>query len=112
MHCGPERPVRHATRLVFLRGLVEHAHATARITFLGSHDRANVVSKLLVLGEACRGAGEDAIGDVGLTAEEREVRVILCGAGRALPSEAVAVRDLAALHARPGEAETRVPPHR
>src|SRR2546423_417713 len=112
MYLRAERPVGHATGLVFLRGLVEHAHAAARIALLRAHDRANVVAELLVLRETGRSAREDAIGHVGLTAEEREVGVILRGAGRALTREAVAIGDLTSLHARPREAETRVPPHR
>src|SRR2546428_11043552 len=95
-----ECPVRHATRLVFLRGLVEHAHPTAWIALFGAHDRANVVAELLVLGEADRRSREDAVGDVGLTPQQRKVGVVFRRAGRALPRKTVAVGYLAAIHPR------------
>jgi len=104
--------VGHAARLVFLRGFVQHAHSAPRIALLRAHDRANVVAKLLVFGEARRGPAEDPVGDVRLTAQKRQVRVIFRGAGRALPREAVAIGDLATLHPSSREAEAGVPPYR
>ena len=112
MHLGPEGPVGHPARLVFFRGLVEHAHAASRIAFLGAHDGANVVAKLLVLWEPDGRSREDAVGHVGLASEEREVRVILRRAGRALASETVTVGDLSAFHPGAREAEAGVAPHR
>ena len=109
---GAERPVRHPAGLEFLRHLVEHAHAAARVALLRANDRANVVAELLVFGETRRRTAQDPVGDVRLTAEEREVRVILGSAGRALAREPVAVGDLAPLHSRAREAEARVAPHR
>src|SRR5437867_977148 len=105
-----EGPVRHATRFVFLGGLVEHAHPAARVALLGAYDRADVVAELLVFGEARRRSCEDPIRHVGFTTEQCEMGVILRGAGRALPREAITVGDLAALHSRACEAKAGVPP--
>ena len=76
------------------------------------HDAAHGVAEVLVLGKALRRAGEDALGDLRLAAQQREVPEVLRRAGRALPRETVAVDDLAALHPRAREAEERVAPDR
>src|SRR5205823_10680480 len=98
--------------LELLRGLIQHAHSSARIAFLRADDRPHVVPELLVLGETLRRAREDAVRHVGLAAQQRQVRMIFCGTGRALASEPVTVGDLASLHPCAREAEARVSPDR
>src|SRR3989441_12668568 len=63
VHRRAERPVRHAARLVLVRGLVEHADAAARIALLRTDDRAHAVAELLVLRIAGRTAGADTVSD-------------------------------------------------
>src|SRR5216117_1451169 len=105
VHGRAERPVGHPARLELLRGLVEHAYPAARVAPVRLHDAAHGVAEVLVLGKALRCAGEDALGDLRLAAQQREVPEVLRRAGRALPRETVAVDDLAALHPRAREAE-------
>src|SRR5207302_10745444 len=96
----------------FLCGLVQHAHSATRVALLRANDRANVVAELLVLGKTGGRPRQNPVRHVGLAAQQREVRVVLGGASRALSRETVAVGDLAALHSRAGEAQARVPPDR
>ena len=51
-------------------------------------------------------------GGLRFAAKQREVRLVLGRSGRTLPSEPIAVGDLAPLHPRPREAQAAVPPHR
>src|SRR5687767_9571113 len=112
MQRDAESPVLHPARLELHRALVEHPHAPARIAAMRRDDPAHDVAELLVRRQSLRGALEDPLRDLGLAAKEREVREVLGRAGRALPREAVALRELAALHLRAREAEERVAPDR
>src|SRR5205814_1745520 len=102
----------HAARLEFLGDLVEQPDRATWIASTALHDRAHEIAELLVGGVALRRAGEDPLRDLGLTAEERDVRDVLGRARRALPAEPVPRRDLSALHPRACQAEEGVAPDR
>src|SRR5438046_2632088 len=94
------------------RRVVEHADRGPGIAALTADDRAHEVAELLVLGKALGGTAEDELGDLRLTAQERDVPVILGRAGRALTRESLAFAQLAALELRAREAQERVAPDR
>src|SRR5207247_5010398 len=74
---GADRPVIHAAGLELARRVVEHADRGPGIAALTADDRAHEVAELLVLGKALGGTAEDELGDLRLTAQERDVPVIL-----------------------------------
>src|SRR5205823_4307288 len=101
MHRRPERPVAHPARFELLSRLVQEPHRATRIAAPALHDAADEVAEVLVGREALRRAGQDALRDLGLTAQQGDVGEVLRRAGAALATEPIAGRDLATLHPAP-----------